>query len=285
MATLDEAIGRSARRLADAGVDEPRAEARRLAALATGKAPEELLSARDDVLPEEADRRLEEIVARRAAHEPFAYIAGEREFWSLPFRVTPATLVPRPDTETVVEVALGYVREKRMTSPRILDLGTGTGCIALALLSELRDASALATDVSDDALGVAETNARALGLADRIAFRRVAWTDGIDENFDLIVSNPPYIRDGDAVSLAPDVVDYEPRTALFAGADGLDAYRSIAAGAPSHLKRNGALVLEVGAGQSDDVSRLLRGAGLDIKGVRSDLSGISRCVIATWPGN
>jgi release factor glutamine methyltransferase len=214
-----------------------------------------------------------------------ARIVGHKEFWGLPLALSHATLVPRPDTETVVEVALGYVREKRMTSPRILDLGTGTGCIALALLSELRDASALATDVSDDALGVAETNARALGLADRIAFRRVAWTDGIDENFDLIVSNPPYIRDGDAVSLAPDVVDYEPRTALFAGADGLDAYRSIAAGAPSHLKRNGALVLEVGAGQSDDVSRLLRGAGLDIKGVRSDLSGISRCVIATWPGN
>ncbi|HTI86965.1 MAG TPA: peptide chain release factor N(5)-glutamine methyltransferase [Alphaproteobacteria bacterium] len=285
MATLGEAIGRAARRLADADVAEPRAEARRLAALATGKAPEQLLSARDELLGEEAERRFEAVVDRRAAHEPFAYISGEREFWSLPFRVTPATLVPRPDTETVVEAALGYARERRMTSPRILDLGTGTGCIALALLSELRDATAFATDISDDALRVAETNARALGFADRIVFRRVAWTDGIDETFDLIVSNPPYIRDGDAATLARDVVDYEPRTALFAGADGLDAYRAIAAGAPSHLKRGGALVLEVGAGQSDDVSQLLRGVGLDIKDVRSDLSGIARCVIATWPGN
>jgi release factor glutamine methyltransferase len=111
------------------------------------------------------------------------------------------------------------------------------------------------------------------------------WTDGIDETFDLIVSNPPYIRESDATTLASDVVDYEPRTALFAGADGLDAYRAIANGAPNLLKRDGALVLEVGAGQSDDVKALLRGAGLDIAGVCSDLSGTARCVIATWPGN
>jgi release factor glutamine methyltransferase len=285
MATIGEAIERAARRLADAAVPDPRAEARRLAALATERPPERLLSARDEALTDDAERRFDALVARRTAHEPFAYIAGEREFWSLPLRVTPATLIPRPDTETVVEAALEHAHEKRMASPRILDLGTGSGCIVLALLTELRDATALATDISDDALRVAEANAQALGVGDRVRFRRGTWTDGIAETFDLIVSNPPYIRDADAASLAADVAEYEPRLALFAGVDGLDAYRAIAAGTPPLLKRDGALVLEVGAGQSDDVTRLLRSVGLDIKGVRPDLSGTARCVIATWPGN
>jgi release factor glutamine methyltransferase len=285
MATIGEAIERAARRLAEADIAEPRAEARRLVALATGLPGERLLSTRDDALKDEAEQRFEALVARRAAHEPFAYISGEREFWSLPLKVTPATLIPRPDTETVVEAALERVRANNLTAPRILDLGTGSGCIVLALLSELPSATALATDISDDALGVAEMNACALGLADRVTFRRGAWADGISESFDLIVSNPPYIREADAVSLAPDVVDYEPRAALFAGADGLDAYRAIAAGAPRLLKRDGALAVEVGAGQADDVAQLLTSAGLDIVGIRADLSGTPRCVIAMRPGS
>jgi release factor glutamine methyltransferase len=285
MTTIGEAIERAARRLAETSIPEPRAEARRLVALATERSPESLLVARDEALPEEAERRLADVVARRAAHEPFAYIAGEREFWSLAFRVAPSTLIPRPDTETVVQAALDHIRAARVTSPRILDIGTGTGCIALALLSELPGATALATDISDAALRVAETNARSLGLADRVTFRRGVWTDGISETFDVIVSNPPYIREADAASLDADVVDYEPHVALFGGVDGLDAYRAIAADAPRLLKRAGALVLEVGAGQSDDVARLLQSGRLDIVGVRADLSGTPRCVIATWPGN
>ncbi|MGE5537621.1 MAG: peptide chain release factor N(5)-glutamine methyltransferase [Gemmatimonas sp.] len=285
MPTIGEAIERATRTLADTGIDEPRAEARRLVALATGLRTEEVLARRDEPLAAAAERRLDDVVARRAAHEPFAYIAGEREFWSLPLRVSPGTLIPRPDTETVVEAALAWLRAQRIEAPRILDIGTGTGCIVLALLSELPRATAVAVDISDEAVAVAHDNARALGLESRVMVRRGSWTEGISESFDLIVSNPPYIRDADAASLPRDVVGYEPHAALFGGADGLDSYRAIAAGAAPLLKRGGALVVEVGAGQADDVATLFRGAGLDIVGVRSDLAGIARCVVATRSGN
>jgi release factor glutamine methyltransferase len=166
---------------------------------------------------------------------------------------------------------------------RILDLGTGSGCILLALLSELPRATGIGIDVSQAALEVATANARALGLADRAAFRRGPWADGIAGPFDLIVSNPPYIPEGEISALDADVARFEPHAALAGGCDGLDAYRAIAAAAPPLLAPGAALLLEVGFGQAEDVSALLRGAGLDICAVRADLAGIPRCVVATRP--
>jgi release factor glutamine methyltransferase len=283
MMTAREAVHRAARRLADAGVPEAQAEARRLFALGAGIEAGGVRAVADTPLAAEALARFNALVARRADHEPFAYIAGEREFWSLPFRVTPATLIPRPDTETVVEAALAHVRARSGNVLRILDLGTGSGCILLALVSELPRANGIGVDMSEAALEVAAVNARALGLADRAAFRRGNWTDGIAGPFDLIVSNPPYIPEGDIAALDADVARFEPHAALAGGRDGLDAYRAIAAAAPPLLAPGGALLLEVGFGQAEDVSTLLRGAGLDIHAVRADLAGIPRCVVATRP--
>lgn len=283
--TAREAIDRAMRRLAATGIPEPRAEARRLLSLAMGVAAEGIVAALDRSLGSDVLARFDSIVARRGTHEPFAYIAGEREFWSLPFRVTPATLIPRPDTETVVEAALDHVRMRANPRPRILDLGTGSGCILLALLSELPGAVGIGVDASEAALGVAADNARVLGLSARAAFRLGDWSAGIPGPFELIVSNPPYIPDGDISSLAADVARFEPASALAGGRDGLDAYRAIAGMAPPLLAGDAALILEVGLGQAEAVAALLAGAGLDIAGTRADLAGIPRCVVATRPGN
>jgi release factor glutamine methyltransferase len=283
--TAREAIDRAMRSLALAGIPEPRAEARRLLSLAMGVAVEGIVAASDRSLESDVLARFDSLVARREAHEPFAYIAGAREFWSLPFRVTPATLIPRPDTETVVEAALEHVRARANPKPRILDLGTGSGCILLALLSELPGAEGVGVDRSEAALGVAADNARRLGLSARAAFRLGDWSAGMSGRFDLIVSNPPYIPDGDVSSLAADVAQFEPISALAGGSDGLDAYRAIACMVPPLLTADAALILEVGLGQAEAVAALLRSAGLDIAGTRADLAGIPRCVVATRPGN
>ena len=283
MATMRDAIERAARRLADAGIPDARAEARRLIALATGLGIEGVVASADNPLAAEALARFDALVARRSDHEPFAYIAGEREFWSLPFRVTPATLIPRPDTEAVVEAALAHLRERGNPTPRILDLGTGSGCILLALLSELPGATGVGVDASEEALAVAAHNACALGLAERVTFRLGNWTEGISGRFDLIVSNPPYIPEADIASLDADVARFEPLSALSGGSDGLDAYRAIAVAAPPLLEPGAALALELGFGQADAVAALLRSAGLDIAGAHADLAGIPRCVVATRP--
>ena len=285
MTTLREAIEEAARTLSAAGISDPRAEARRLAALALDLSGPPSLAETDSVLGFEHLSKIQRLAARRADHEPFAYIAGVREFWSLPFRVTRATLIPRPDTETVVEAVLARLRSRRDEALRVLDLGTGTGCILLALLSELPRATGLGVDASEAALVIAGDNARALGLASRAAFQHGDWTRGLSGPFDIVVSNPPYIADADVRTLEPDIVRFEPLTALEGGADGLACYRALAAGVPSLLAPNATLALEVGLGQAEAVVGLLRGHGLDILEVRSDLGGIPRCVVATGPGN
>ena len=247
--TVRSAIDRAAQRLAAANVTGSRAEARRLVALADRCSSEQIVAMPDRELSADAAARVESLVARRVSHEPFAYIAGEREFWSLSFRVGPATLIPRPDTETVVEAALDYVRSRLISSPRILDLGTGSGCILLALLSELPGATGVGVDISEAALQFARDNAMALGLAARASFRLGNWAEGIIGPFDLIVSNPPYIPDAEIPTLEPDVALFEPLTALKGGGDGLDAYRALVGMAPPRLAPNGALALEIGAGQ------------------------------------
>jgi release factor glutamine methyltransferase len=224
---------------------------------------------------------LDDFARRRAAGEPIARIIGVKEFWGLPLSLTSATLVPRPDTETVVEAALEILRVEydRDRSLRIADIGTGSGAILLALLSEWPNAWGVGTDISEAALRTARANARQLGFAPRAAFVACDYTAALSGAFDLIVSNPPYIRSGDINALAAEVRDHDPRRALDGGADGLDAYRLIAPQAARLLAPGGTLVLEVGHDQSRDVAQLLTIAGLNLAGEpKADLAGIRRAV-------
>lgn len=222
----------------------------------------------------------EDCIGRRANGEPVAYITGEQEFWSLTFGVNHHTLIPRPDTETLVETALGYLRT--IEGPRLLDLGTGSGCVLLSLLHEKLDATGIGVDVSDGALEVAQQNSERLGLVDRAQLERSNWYSSLDgfECFDLIASNPPYIETKDIESLMPDVRNYEPASALDGGKDGMDCYRDIASGASSFLKPGGMLVVEIGVGQEDAVLEIFEGEHLVECSVTADLAGINRVVAA-----
>lgn len=215
-----------------------------------------------------------ERVGRRARREPLQYILGRTEFWSLSFRVGPAVLVPRPDTEVLVEEALARVA----TEARILDVGTGSGAIAVALAHELADARVTAVDISAEALAVAAQNARDNGLAERIAFIRADLHALPEGQYDLVVANPPYIAEGEFAGLMPEVRDYEPQLALAGGADGLDAYRALARQAPRLLTAGGWLLVEIGAGQAAAVGELLAEAGLEECFTRDDYAGLPRVV-------
>jgi release factor glutamine methyltransferase len=220
--------------------------------------------------------------ARRLAGEPVARILGAKEFWGLAFKLDPATLVPRPETETVVEAALAALGRDRGAAAaiKIADFGTGCGALLLALLSELTCARGIGTDVSEGALACARGNAAALGLAARAAFIACDFGAALKGPFDLIVSNPPYVARDAIASLPPEVRDFDPRRALDGGPDALDAYRSIATMAQPLLAPDALLVLELGIGQLDAVGCILAGAGLAVGHAQPDLSGIPRAVVA-----
>lgn len=231
--------------------------------------------------------RLEDAVRRRVAGEPVARIVGSREFWGLSLQLSAATLVPRPDTETVVELALEMLRPLEMPRPRadperrlrIADIGTGSGAILLALLSELPDANGVGTDISVAALQTASGNAVQLGLASRAAFVACDYAAALSGAFDLIVSNPPYIRSADIAGLSIEVRDYDPLGALDGGTDGLDAYRALIPQAARLLAPGGALVVEAGQGQSGEIQGLIDAAGLTCeRPPKADLAGIRRAV-------
>ena len=276
---LRDLIAGMAARLAEAGIEDVRAEAWLLLAAATGRERAALMAGVGGDLDPAAHARLEDLLRRRLAREPMAYILGEKEFWSLPLAVAPGVLVPRPETETVVEAALGQIRDR--TAPlRVLDLGTGSGCLLLALLSELPNASGIGIDASVTAHSVAEVNAQRLGLAERARFVVADWGRELSGPFETIVSNPPYIREGDWAGLQPEIRDFESRAALLAGADGLDAYRALAPDCLRLLATDGALALEIGQGQGDAVTAILAAHGLQVVERRADLSGIERCLVA-----
>lgn len=268
--------------LAAAGIDNPRLEARLLLRHVLGVRMESVLGYPEREVAAHQRALLRALVARRAARQPLAYVLGEREFWSLSFRLTPATLVPRPDSETMIEAALARIDD--INRPlRILDLGTGSGCLLLALLSELPAAWGVGVELSADALDVARGNAHALGLAERACWVRGNWRDAIGGVFDLIVSNPPYIATADLARLAPEIALYEPRLALDGGPDGLDCYRAIiptlgASGTPDSF-----ILIEIGADQAQPVAALAAAGGLQDIEIHNDLSGNSRC-LAARPG-
>ncbi|WP_420101165.1 peptide chain release factor N(5)-glutamine methyltransferase [Bosea sp. (in: a-proteobacteria)] len=233
----------------------------------------------DAVLDRDALGRLHRLAERRLSGEPTWRVVGEREFWGLTFTLSPATLEPRPDSEAIVEAALARLSQRRDETLEILDLGTGTGCLLLALLSECPRAQGLGVDLSDEACRTATANAARNGLADRARFRQGDWTAGMSARFDVILSNPPYIPSAEIGALAPEVRDHDPLLALDGGRDGLDPYRLFARSLPALLKPGGFVVFEIGAGQADHVVRLMRGGGLEFAGSRHDLGGHERALI------
>jgi release factor glutamine methyltransferase len=219
-------------------------------------------------------QRFEALIERRVRHEPVSRILGEREFYGRTFRVTADTLDPRPDTETLIDAALALMPRRA----RILDLGTGTGAIAITLLAERPDATGVATDVSSAALAVAAENAERAGVAERLGLTQGSWFEPVSGIFDIIVSNPPYIPAGDIVGLSPDVRNFDPILALVGGADGLDPYRAISACAARYLAEAGHVLVEIGAGQADGVAAIFAAAGFGSPERHRDLGGHMRCL-------
>lgn len=251
-------------------------------ATATGLSVEELIARGSQPAPAAAVATLRSLTARRLQREPMAYILGEREFWGLPFKVTPAVLVPRPDSETLIEAALSLLVD-RQRAWRLLDLGLGSGCLLLTLLRELPQATGVGLEVSAAALEVAQANAEALDVASRASllqgdWQQPGWDEGLGGSFDLVVSNPPYVETEALSRLMPEVSRYEPRQALDGGPDGLDAYRTIAAAGRRLVAHGGHLLVEVGQGQASDVAGILGAQGFSLGVPWKDLGGIERVV-------
>jgi release factor glutamine methyltransferase len=279
--TRAAALRRAAERLAAAGIEDAREEARRLLAAAGPLSSAQLITGLDDVQPGDEAERFAAFVDRRAAREPLSHILGTVGFWTLELEVSPDVLTPRPDTETIVEAALEAVSD-RSAPLRLLDIGTGSGAIVLALLSELPNATGVATDISPAALAVARRNAERNGLRDRISFKQTSWADGVEGPFDLVVSNPPYIASAVIETLEPEVKDHEPRLALDGGPDGLAPYPHLLAEAKRLLRPRGMAVFEIGFDQGAAALALAREAGVVDAGLRQDLAGRDRALVAEF---
>jgi release factor glutamine methyltransferase len=271
-----------------AGIESAEADARLLIAVALGIDRMALTVQGERKLTPDEISAIDVLAARRLKHEPVARILGRKEFWSLSLQISDAVLVPRPETETVVEAALDFAARGglRLEPLRILDIGTGSGALLLALLSELPNARGTATDISAAALGIARSNAERLGHASRCTFVECDIASGVPGPFDLIVSNPPYIAHDEIATLEPEVRDFDPSLALDGGHDGLEVYRAIAHDARRLLAAGGRLIVELGAGQESAVGALLTDIGMTVSGARNDLAGIARALGASFmPGN
>lgn len=280
--TIHARVVAARQRLRDAGIstDEADLDARLLAEHLLGWTTERYFVDGNQEEPAGFAVRFDALVARRAAREPYAYIVGHEEFWGLDFEVTPAVLIPRPETEIVVSVALELfaARDARVA---VCDVGTGSGCIAVSIAHERPNATVTAIDISPSALGVARRNAARHLVATRVHLRGGHLFDEVTETFDLIVSNPPYVAEKDRPTIQAEVGRYEPSEALFAGVDGLDTIRQLVEVAPAHLKPDGHLVFEFGFGQADDITDLISHApGLTMVALRRDLQDIPRVAIA-----
>jgi release factor glutamine methyltransferase len=276
--TIGDLLKEAAARLAEAGIDGAAREARLLLQAAGDLPIPTQIAFPERTMEAGTVARFRALVARRAGREPMAHILGQREFWSLAFKVTADTLDPRPDSETLVQAVLDQIAD-RAAPLRLVDFGTGTGCLLLALLHELPNASGLGVDASAAALAVAGDNARALGLAARASFRQGDWDEGISPAFDLALSNPPYIPSGEIAALQPEVAAFEPRLALDGGPDGLAPYRRLAPAAVRLLAAGGLAAFEVGRGQADSVAGIGRSAGLRHIATANDLGAVPRCVL------
>jgi release factor glutamine methyltransferase len=269
-----DALAVATQSLSAAGIEGAARDARRIMAAALDMTPDRITLLSQDELASEAEKVFLDLVNRRATGHPVSHLVGGRLFHDRWFKVTPDVLDPRPETEELVAEAL------KAPFADVLDLGTGSGAIILTLLAERPQAAGVATDVSQAALGVAAENARALGVADRVRFAVSDWFDAVAGDYDLIVSNPPYIAAGEMDGLQPEVRLHEPRIALTDEADGLTAYRKIAAGAAARLRQGGRLMVEIGPTQAEAVSQMMQSAGLSDVRVIPDLDGRDRVVVA-----
>ncbi len=272
------AIGTASRKLANVGIESSQLDAELLMAEAAGVTREAVVTGSID-LSTSVLKKFDAMVARREKREPIAYILGHKEFYSLDFEVTPAVLIPRPETEFVVGAALECIAGK--DNARVLDIGTGSGAIAIAIAVNAPNAQVTAIDISPDALAVASRNVRRHRVEDRVTLRRADCFDVLDGGaklgkFDVIASNPPYLDDAETETLEPEVRSYEPRVALSAGACGLDVLRRIADGAGAHLEANGELIMEMGAEHANGVVGIVENSGLRVVDVINDFAGQMR---------
>ena len=275
---IGDALTWAATQLAEAGIERPQAEARILLEAASGIGRGQIIAFPERVLSLAQQTNFDAMVVRRCAREPVSRILGHREFWSLRFGVGPETLDPRPDSETLVAAVLECIAD-RDAEMSILDLGTGTGCLLLALLSELPRARGVGIDISESACATAAENAVALRLDSRAVFQTGDWMRGLSAQFDVIVSNPPYIESAAIPGLAPEVSRFDPHRALDGGGDGLAAYRALLPQAAERLKPDGLLALEIGAGQAEAVTALAAQSGFRVLKAARDLAGIERCLL------
>jgi release factor glutamine methyltransferase len=279
--TVASLIRRAAGQLSLRGIETAALDARLLLQASAELSHSDVIAEPDLILAPEAVERFWSLMERRTAFEPVSRILGVREFYGREFQVTPAVLDPRADTEVLIEAALPLGKAKG--SFRILDLGTGSGAIIITLLAELPHATGVATDVSEAALAVASSNARKLGVSGRLTFVHASWFEGLGGQFDLIVSNPPYIPVDDIAGLAPDVRDFDPREALSGGPDGLMAYRQIAAGAAGFLAAGSHVLLEIGAGQEAGVRALFEASRFRLESQFRDIGGHIRVLSLGLP--
>jgi release factor glutamine methyltransferase len=265
-----------------AGVETPELDARLLLCHAAGVSHEAYIGNARQALSPKAEAEFDVAIARRLKREPVSRIVGRREFYGRAFLVDRCALDPRPDSETLIEAALAHVdREGLRQAPlKLLDLGTGTGCILITLLAELPRSEGLGVDLSPGALALAAANAERLGAASRARFVGSDWLDAVQGRFDLVLANPPYLAESELDALAEEVLRYDPMLALYGGKDGLDAYRRIAAGADRVLAEAGRLLLEIGPAQAEPVTEILEEAGLEVDSVSRDLAGRPRVVMA-----
>jgi len=276
--TIAEALFIGSERLRLADIDESRREAASLLAFVLAKTAVFLIAHPEYVLTDEDQARYQDILRRRSGREPFHYIIGRKEFYGLDFHVEPGVLIPRPETELLVESVVRTLGP--MTHPKFLEIGVGSGCISVSVLFNLPTANAVAVDLSERAISVSAANAHRHHVGDRLRLIRGDIFDGVSENFDLIVSNPPYIPDLDLASLQPEVSKFEPHEALFGGQDGLSIIRRIINGAPRFLKPGGSITLEIGFGQADAVAEMFRQSVWSNADFIQDLQGINRIVTA-----
>ena len=280
--TLGPILAAAAAALAAAGFDDGRRQARRLAVAALGLAPAEVFGHPERAVAAPQRRRLQTMLRRMIAGEPLSRIDGRREFWGLEFALSADALDPRPESEAVVEAVLARI-PRRAAPLRLLDLGTGSGCLLLALLAELPRAIGVGVDIAAGAAATARMNAAALGLDRRARFLVGAWGSALRSRFAVIIANPPYVPRSALAELPRAVQGYDPHRALDGGHDGLEAFRAIAAGLSDLLAPEGIFATEVGIGQGEAVAALLESSGLSVEAIEPDLAGIARCVVAVQP--
>jgi len=283
MLTLGELLQQATQRLSMAGICDARRDARLLIGELLEISQATMIGFPETAISADHVGIVNSAIERRVKREPVSRILGQREFFGLPFALGVETLDPRPDSETVVEAALTSIAN--IQNPKVLDLGTGTGCLLLAVLDAIKTATGLGIDISANAVKTATQNARDLGLDDRADFKQQDWSKAqwqavLDAPYDLILSNPPYIPDGDIAGLEPEVKDYDPLQALAGGTDGLDPYRLLIPQLPALLTENGQVIFEFGIGQADAVSKLFTDAGMIVVVAPQDLGGIVRCIVA-----